>query len=48
MSVFEVIDLLDELDYIFDLYGFDVRILGIYVVNCLLVRCLVERDVCFI
>ena len=47
-SVPEMMDLSDEPDYIFDLYGEDARIPGTFAANCLLARRLAERDVKFI
>ncbi len=47
-SVPEVMDLSDEPDYIFDLYGNAAREPGTYAANCLLARRLAERDVKFI
>jgi hypothetical protein len=47
-SVPEAVDLADEPDYIFDLYGEDARQPGTYAANCLLARRLAERGVRFI
>jgi hypothetical protein len=47
-SVPEVMDLSDEPDHVFDLYGPDARTPGTYARNCLLARRLAERDVRFI
>ena len=47
-SVPDAVDLSDEPDYIFDLYGPDARIPGTYAANCLLARRLAEKDVRFI
>lgn len=47
-SVPETVDLSDEPDYIFDLYGKEARVPGTYAANCLLARRLAERDVKFI
>lgn len=47
-SVPDVMDLSDEPDHIFDLYGPDARKPGTYAANCLLARRLAERDVRFI
>ena len=47
-SVPEVMDLSDEPDEIFDLYGPDARRPGTFAANCLLARRLAERDVKFI
>ena len=47
-SVPDVMDLSDEPDYIFDLYGEDAREPGTFAANCLLARRLAERDVKFI
>ena len=47
-SVPEAMDLSDEPDHIFDLYGEDAREPGTYAANCLLARRLAERDVRFI
>ncbi|NRB49872.1 MAG: DUF1501 domain-containing protein [Saprospiraceae bacterium] len=47
-SVPEVMDLQEEPDYTFDLYGPDSRTPGTYAANCLLARRLVEKGVKFI
>ena len=47
-SVPEVMDLSDEPDYIYDLYGEDARDPGTFAANCLLARRLAERGVKFI
>ena len=47
-SVPDLMDLSDEPDHIFDLYGPDARKPGTYAANCLLARRLAERDVRFI
>ncbi len=47
-SVPEVMDLTDEPEYIFDLYGEDAREPGTFAANCLLARRLAERGVRFI
>ena len=47
-SVPEVMDLSEEPDYIFDMYGPDSRKPGTFAANCLLARRLAERDVRFI
>lgn len=47
-SVPEALDLTDEPDEIFELYGQDARRPGTYAANCLLARRLAERDVRFI
>jgi hypothetical protein len=47
-SVPEVMDLSDESDEVFELYGEDARRPGSYAANCLLARRLAERDVKFI
>jgi hypothetical protein len=47
-SVPDLMDVSDEPDYIFDLYGKDARTPGTYAANCLLARRLAERDVRFI
>lgn len=47
-SVPEVMDLSDEPEYIFDLYGEDAREPGTFAANCLLARRLAERGVRFI
>lgn len=47
-SVPEVMDLSDEPDHIFDLYGEDAKIPGTYAANALLARRLIERDVKFV
>ncbi len=48
VSVPEVMDLSDEPDYIFDLYGEDARDPGTYAANCLMARRLAEKGVKFI
>jgi hypothetical protein len=48
ISVPDVVDLSDEPDHSFDLYGPDSRRPGTYAANCLLARRLAERDVRFI
>ena len=48
ISVPAVMDLSDEPDHIFDLYGEDARKPGTYAANCLLARRLAERNVRFI
>lgn len=47
-SVPEVMDMTDEPDWIFDMYGADSRDPGTYAANCLLARKLAERNVKFI
>ncbi len=47
-SVPETMDISQEPDYIFDLYGPESRIPGTYAANCLLARRLAERNVRFI
>lgn len=47
-SVPEVMDLSNEPDSVFDLYGEEARTPGTYAANCLLARKLAERDVRFI
>ena len=47
-SVPDVMDLANEPDYIFDLYGEDAREPGTFAANCLLARRLAERGVRFI
>ena len=47
-SVPEVMDISNEPDYIFDMYGKDSKIPGTFAANCLLARKLVEKDVKFI
>ena len=47
-SVPEIMDVSDEPDHIFELYGPDSRNPGTYAANCLLARRLAERDVKFI
>jgi uncharacterized protein (DUF1501 family) len=47
-SVPETMDVSDEPDYIFDLYGEQARVPGTYAANCLLARRLAERNVRFI
>lgn len=47
-SVPEVLDLSDEPDYIFNMYGPDSRDPGTFAANCLLARRLAEKDVRFI
>src|SRR5262245_54861645 len=48
MSVPEVMELSDEPDEVFELYGSDARKPGTFAANCLLARRLAERDVRFI
>ena len=47
-SVPEVMDISDEPDYIFDMYGDDSKTPGTFAANCLLARKLAEKDVKFI
>ena len=47
-SVPEVMDVSNEPDYIFDMYGEDSKNPGTFAANCLLARKLVEKDVKFI
>jgi uncharacterized protein (DUF1501 family) len=47
-SVPETMDLSNEPDHIFDLYGPDSKVPGTFAANCLLARRLVERDVKFV
>ena len=47
-SVPEVMNITDEPDYIFDLYGEDSKNPGTFAANCLLARKLAEKDVKFI
>jgi hypothetical protein len=47
-SVPETMDISEEPDYIFDMYGPESRIPGTYAANCLLARRLAEKDVRFI
>jgi hypothetical protein len=47
-SVPHLVDLADEPDETFALYGEDARIPGTYAANCLLARRLIERDVRFV
>ncbi|MFY0654877.1 MAG: DUF1501 domain-containing protein [Cyclobacteriaceae bacterium] len=47
-SVPEAVDVSGEPDYIYDMYGDDVKKPGTYAANCLLARKLAERDVKFI
>jgi hypothetical protein len=47
-SVPEVMDVSDEPDYIFDLYGEDSRTPGTFAANSLLARKLIEKDVKFV
>ena len=47
-SVPEVVDLSNEPDYIYEMYGEDARTPGTYAANCLLARRLAEQDVRFI
>jgi hypothetical protein len=47
-SVPDIMDISDEPDWVFDLYGPDSRVPGTYAANCLLARRLVERNVRFI
>ena len=47
-SVPEVMDVSNEPDYIFDLYGKDSKTPGSFAANCLLARKLIEKDVKFV
>jgi len=47
-SVPEVMDVNDEPDYIFDIYGEDSKTPGTFAANCLLARKLIEKDVKFV
>lgn len=47
-SVPDVVDMSNEPDYVFDMYGPDARIPGTYAANCLMARRLAERNVRFI
>src|SRR3546814_1578766 len=47
-SVPEVMDLSNETNEVFDLYGPDSRTPGTYAANCLLARKLLEKDVKFV
>lgn len=47
-SVPETMDLSDEPDHVFELYGPDSRVPGTFAANCLLARRLIERDVKFV
>ena len=47
-AVPDLVDLSDEPDHIYELYGEDARIPGTYASNCLLARRLAEEDVRFI
>ena len=47
-SVPEAMDISDEPDYVFDMYGSDARRPGTYAANCILARRLAERGVKFI
>ncbi|HSB92961.1 MAG TPA: DUF1501 domain-containing protein [Flavitalea sp.] len=47
-SVPEVMDLSDEPDHIFEMYGKDSRDPGTYAANCLMARRLLEKDVKFV
>nr|WKN39447.1 DUF1501 domain-containing protein [Tunicatimonas sp. TK19036] len=47
-SVPETMNIANEPDYIYDLYGPEARIPGTYAANCLLARRLIERDVKFV
>lgn len=47
-SVPDVMNLSEEPDYIFDLYGEEARIPGSFASNCILARRLIEKDVRFI
>ena len=47
-SVPEVMDMSDEPDWVFDLYGKDSRDPGTYAANCLMARRLLEKDVKFV
>ena len=47
-SVPDVVDLSDEPDHVFDLYGEDARTPGTFAANCLMARRLAEKDIRFI
>jgi len=47
-SVPETMNIANEPDYIYEMYGEDVKVPGTYAANCLLARRLVERNVKFI
>jgi hypothetical protein len=47
-SVPEVMDLSDEPDWVYDMYGKDSRDPGTYAANCLMARRLLEKDVKFV
>src|SRR3546814_13189514 len=47
-SVPDVMDLSNETNEVFDLYGPDTRTPGTYAANCLLARKLLEKDVKFV
>ena len=47
-SVPDAVNLKEEPDYIYDMYGEDARTPGTYAYNCLLARRLVEKDVKFV
>lgn len=47
-SIPETMDISDEPEYIYDMYGPDAKIPGTYAANCLLARRLAERNVKFI
>jgi hypothetical protein len=47
-SVPEIMDVSNEPDYIYEMYGEDARKPGTYAANCLLARRLIERDVRFV
>ena len=47
-SVPEAMDISNEPDHVFDMYGMDARDPGTYAANCLLARRLLERDVRFV
>jgi hypothetical protein len=48
VAVPETLDISNEPDYVFDMYGEDARTPGTYAYNCLLARKLAENDVRFI
>jgi hypothetical protein len=47
-SVPDLMDVSDEPEHVFELYGQDARVPGTYAANCLLARRLAERDVRFV
>ena len=47
-SVPETMDISNEPDYVYDMYGEESRVPGTYAANCLLARRLIEKDVKFV